>query len=134
MPPASLAQIRFRVAGEKETDGGESTPPGGESTPPGGESTSTAVRHELDDFDRAVITALEGVTLSQRTPHRVETRRADLVRERKILRISDVKFCGDEAEASRSPSPPPVTVRVPLIAASRPPAVGSKTAMKGTGY
>ena len=42
--------------------------------------------------------ALDGVTLSQRTPQRVEMRRADLTRDRRILQLSDLTFCGDEAE------------------------------------
>ena len=38
------------------------------------------------DFE-AAIDALEGATIEQRTPHRVDHRRADLVRERTVLEI-----------------------------------------------
>jgi hypothetical protein len=52
----------------------------------------------LGEAERAAIAALEGVTLAQRTPQRVEMRRADLTRERRILKLSDLAIFRNEIE------------------------------------
>ena len=50
------------------------------------------------EFVKEMIGSLGGVTLEQRTPQRVSHRRADKVRKRQVVSISDISVEGDEAE------------------------------------
>ena len=50
------------------------------------------------DFVKEMISSLNGVTLEQRTPQRVSHRRADKVRKRKVVSVSEILVEGDEAE------------------------------------
>ena len=50
------------------------------------------------EFVKEMIVSLGGVTLEQRTPQRVSHRRADKVRKRQVVSISDISVEGDEAE------------------------------------
>ena len=55
---------------------------------------------DITKEDVQKICSLEGKILAQQTPERVMHRRADLIRHRKVMKISVLKYDGDEAELS----------------------------------